>query len=157
DERLQGFAVVIAHHCDVGGRVPGSNASDSTEIYQEGLRISPTKLYSKGVRNETLIAIITRNVRLPDLVVGDLESQLATCMIGEREMLRLVERHGEAELDRYFNALLDYGEQLTRKAIAAWPDGTYEFTDYIDGDGITPGRIAIKCAITVRDDHLDVD
>ena len=155
--RLQGFSVVIAHHCDVGGRVPGSNASDSTEIFQEGLRIPPMKLYARGEPNETLLAIIARNVRLPDLVLGDLEAQLATCNIGERELLRLIERYGEDELYATFDRLIDYGEELTRKAIRAWPDGTYRFTDYIDGDGFSPEPIPICCAITVADDHLTVD
>lgn len=154
---LQGHAVVIAHHCDVGGRVPGSNAADSTEIYQEGLRIPPLKLYSAGQPNETLLSLIRQNVRLPDLVIGDLEAQLATCNIGEREFLRLLEKYGPAESHGYFARLIDYGETLTRKAIAAWPDGTYGFTDYIDGDGLVAGRIPIQCAITVKGDHLTVD
>ncbi|MBV8566597.1 MAG: hydantoinase B/oxoprolinase family protein [Methylobacteriaceae bacterium] len=155
--RLQGFSVVVAHHCDVGGRVPGSNASDSTEIYQEGLRIPPMKLYDKGAINETLIGIIRKNVRLPELVVGDLEAQYATCNIGDRELHRLVERYGEEELEGYFDALLDYGEELTRKAIASWPDGEYSFTDYIDGDGFSPDAIPIVCKITVAGEHLYVD
>ncbi|MEK8025946.1 hydantoinase B/oxoprolinase family protein [Pseudaquabacterium rugosum] len=157
EERLQGFSVVIAHHCDVGGRVPGSNAADSTEIFQEGLRIPPTKLYSRGEPNETLINIIRKNVRLPDLVLGDLDAQLATCNIGERELLRLIKRYGEQDLHLYFDELLDYGERLTRQAIAAWPDGTYSFTDYIDNDGFSPEPIPIQCAITVKGDQLSVD
>ena len=135
DDTLRGFSVVIAHHCDVGGRVPGSNAADSTEIYQEGLRIAPMKLYDKGVLNDTLIRIITKNVRLPELVLGDLEAQFATCNLGERELLRLIERYGADELDSYFDDLIDYGEQLTRAAIRSWPDGDYYFEDFIDGDG----------------------
>ena len=154
---LAGFCVVIAHHCDVGGRVPGSNASDSTEIFQEGLRIAPMKLYERGVVNRTLVTIIERNVRLPDLVIGDLEAQYATCNIGERDLLRLFERHGRVSLEAYFDRLIDYGETLTRKAIAAWPDGTYTFTDYIDGDGFSPDPIPIRCVITVKGDHLHVD
>lgn len=156
ETRLLGFAVVIAHHCDVGGRVPGSNASDSTEIFQEGLRIAPLKLYERGVPNHTLFTLIARNVRLPELVLGDLDAQYATCSIGEREMLRLFERHGEA-LEGYFDRLIDYGEELTRKAIASWPDGEYRFTDYIDGDGFSPAAIPIVCCITVKGDHLWVD
>lgn len=155
-ERLLGFSVVIAHHCDVGGRVPGSNASDSTEIFQEGLRIAPMKLYERGAPNKTLFKIIEKNVRLPDLVLGDLDAQHATCNIGEREMRRLFDRYGE-ELETYFDRLIDYGETLTRKAIAAWPDGDYHFTDYIDGDGFSPAPIPIVCRITVKGDHLWVD
>ena len=156
-DRLQGYAVVIAHHCDVGGRVPGSNAADSTEIYQEGLRIPPLKLYERGVRNETLVELIRRNVRLPDLVIGDLEAQLATCGIGEREFCRLIEQHGEAESRLHFERLIDYGERLTRQAIAAWPRGRYSFTDYIDGDGFDDRAIPIACTIVVEGDHLTVD
>ncbi|MBN3787316.1 hydantoinase B/oxoprolinase family protein [Burkholderia sp. Ac-20353] len=155
--RLQGFSVVIAHHCDVGGRVPGSNAADSTEIFQEGLRIPPTKLYVRGEQNETLVNIIRKNVRLPDLVLGDLDAQLATCNIGERELLRMLDRYGEDNLRLYFDELLDYGERLTRQAIEAWPDGTYEFTDYIDNDGFTSDPIPIKCAITVAGSRLSID
>ena len=157
EDRLQGFAVVIAHHCDVGGRVPGSNAADSTEIFQEGLRIPPTKLYIGGEQNETLVNIIRKNVRLPDLVMGDLDAQLATCNIGERELLRLIARYGEDDLRLYFDELLDYGERLTRQAIEAWPDGTYEFTDYIDNDGFSSDAIPIKCAITVAGSKVLVD
>jgi N-methylhydantoinase B len=156
-KRLQGYAVVIAHHCDVGGRVPGSNAADSTEIYQEGIRIPPLKLYEAGTPNETLFALIRQNVRLPDLVIGDLEAQLATCSIGEREFCRLIERYGEDESRLYFDKLIDYGEALTRKAIAAWPDGIYGFTDYIDGDGLEDRCIPIVCKVIVAGDHLTVD
>lgn len=156
-ERHVGFSVVICHHCDVGGRVPGSNASDSTEIFQEGLRIPPLKLFSKGVRNDTLFDIISRNVRLPDLMVGDLDAQLATCNLGERELLRLVDKYGANMLEEFLAEFLDYGERLTRKAIAAWPDGNYSFTDYIDGDGFDETPIPIKATITVKGDHLTVD
>ena len=154
---LMGYSVVIAHHCDMGGRVPGSNAADSTEIYQEGLRIPPSKLYRKGVVDETLLNIIRKNVRLPKLVIGDLDSQIATCNIGERELLKLVEKYGATELETYFDALIDYGESLTRKAIAEWPDGVYTFTDHIDGDGFSKEAIPISVTINVRGDHLDID
>jgi len=154
---LCGFTVVIAHHCDVGGRVPGSNASDSTEIFQEGLRIPPMKLFEGGRRNETLFSLIRANVRLPDLVLGDLDAQHATCSLGERDMLKLFERYGQTELESYFDRLIDYGEALTRKAIASWPDGSYSFTDYIDGDGFSPDPIPIRCTLTVDGDHLHAD
>ncbi len=152
-----GYAVVICHHCDVGGRVPGSNASDSTEIFQEGLRIPPLKLFDKGVRNKTLFDIITKNVRLPDLVIGDLEAQLATCALGEREYLRLADRYGIDLLERFLAEFLDYGERLTRRAFAAWPDGAYSFTDYIDGDGFDEAAIPIHVTITVTGDQIGVD
>ena len=82
--RRLAFAATICHHTDVGGRVAGSNASDSTEIYQEGLRIPPLKLYDAGRRNETLFALIEKNVRLPVRLFGDLRAQLAACHIAEQ-------------------------------------------------------------------------
>ena len=82
--------------------------------------------------------MIENNVRLPDLVLGDLDAQYATCRIGERELLAAARALRRRELEAYFDRLLDYGEALTRKAIAGWPDGTYRFTDYIDGDGFSP-------------------
>lgn len=157
DAALQGFAVVIAHHSDMGGRVPGSNASDSTEIFQEGLRIPPLKLYAAGQPDRTLFAILRKNVRLPDMVVGDLQAQLATCNIGAQALVKLIDRHGAIRLAHYFDELLDYGERLTRQAIRAWPNGRYTFTDYIDDDGFERGPIPIVCAIEVSDDHLTVD
>ncbi|NMN58203.1 N-methylhydantoinase B [Xanthobacter sp. SG618] len=152
-----GYAVVICHHCDVGGRVPGSNASDSTEIFQEGLRIPPLKLFDRGVRNKTLFDIISKNVRLPDLVIGDLEAQLATCALGEREFLRLTEKYGIPMVEKFLAEFLDYGERLVRKAFATWPDGAYSFTDYIDGDGFDESEIPIHVTITVKGDHIGVD
>ena len=88
------YAATICHHTDVGGRVPGSNASDSTEIYAEGLRIPPLKLYERGKPNATLFRIIDRNVRVPNRVLGDIRSQLAACEIAARGMVDLVARYG---------------------------------------------------------------
>jgi N-methylhydantoinase B len=69
----------------LGGRVPGSNASDSTEIFQEGFRVPPLKLYERGEPNKTLFRLFEKNVRVPDLVIGDLLAQYATCRMGERQ------------------------------------------------------------------------
>jgi N-methylhydantoinase B len=94
-ERLA-WAATICHQTDVGGRVPGSNAADSTEIFQEGLRIPPLPLYEAGRPNATLFALLEKNVRLPVRLFGDLRSQLAACHVAETAFLRLVARHGVA-------------------------------------------------------------
>ena len=156
-EELQGFTVVICHHTDVGGRMAGSNASDSTEIFQEGLRIPALKLFEAGKQNETLLKLIEKNVRLPDRVIGDLKAQFAACRTGAREMGKLFDRYGAAEAQRYFAELLDYAERMTRDEIRKWPDGTYQFTDYIDDDGFTDKPLAISVEITVHGDSLTVD
>lgn len=152
------WSVVICHHTDVGGRVPGSNAADSTEIYQEGLRIPPLKLFRRGVMDETLEALIGLNVRVPDRVVGDLRAQYAACQVGAREIGRLVGHYGATQIRGYFAHLLDYAERMTRAEIATWPQGTYRFTDHIDNDGLSDEPVPLTVAVTVRaDGTLKVD
>jgi len=154
---LQGFTVVICHHTDVGGRVPGSNASDSTEIFQEGIRIPALKLFERGEQNDTLTKLISQNVRLPDRVIGDLKAQFAACRTGAREMGKLFDRYGAETAQDYFTELLDYAERMTREEIRKWPDGTYSFTDYVDDDGFTDEPLPIAIAITVHGDSVTVD
>ena len=156
-DALQGFTVVICHHTDVGGRVAGSNASDSTEIFQEGLRIPALKLFEAGRQNDTLIKLIDKNVRLPDRVIGDLKAQFAACRTGAREMGKLFDRYGTEMAQAYFAELLDYAERMTRDEIRKWPDGTYAFTDYIDDDGFSDAPLPIAVAITVHGDSVTVD
>ncbi len=155
--RLRGYSVVIAHHTDVGGRVPGSNASDSTEIFQEGLRIPPLKLYQRGERNRTLFAMIAQNVRVPELVIGDLGAQYAACKVGERELIKLMVRYGAETVRAYAIELLDYAERMTRDEIRRWPDGKYTVLDHIDDDGLSDDPIPIRVTVTVDGDHLHVD
>ena len=156
-ERLA-FAATVCHHTDVGGRVPGSNASDSTEIYAEGLRIPPLKLYDQGRRNETILQVIECNVRLPVRVFGDLRAQLSACHIAERQILELAARHGVAGVRAHMQDLLDYSEQMTRAAIEGLPDGTFTFEDWIDDDGIEVGKpIRLLCTITKAGDRITVD
>ncbi|MCB1744128.1 MAG: hydantoinase B/oxoprolinase family protein [Gammaproteobacteria bacterium] len=152
------IAATICHHADVGGRVPGSNASDSTEIYQEGLRIPPLKLYEAGQRNETLFALIERNVRIPVQVFGDLRAQLAACHIAERQFAELLERFGVDKSRRFMSEIIDYAERLARAAIAELPDGEVSFEDWIDDDGIDVGKpIRLFVTISKRGDSMRVD
>ena len=158
DGRVVAYAATICHHTDVGGRVPGSNASDSTEIYAEGLRIPPLKLYEKGVANSTLFRMIERNVRLPGRVFGDLRSQLAACEIAGRGMTDLVARYGADGVRELMVAMMDYSERLTRHCLLELPDGEATFTDWIDDDQIDVGvPIKLVCTIRKRGDTMEVD
>ena len=154
---IEGFCVVICHHTDVGGRVAGSNASDSTEIFQEGLRIPLVKLYERGTVNEMLERLIALNVRVPDLVLGDLRAQYAACRVGLRELGKLYDRYGRDTSRLYLEELLDYAERLTREQIRGWPKGSFSFTDHIDDDGLSPEPVPIRATITVHEDHVSVD
>ena len=144
-----GFACCTAHQTDIGGRVPGSNAADSTEIYQEGLRIPPMKLEDGGVPNDTLWRMIERNVRVPVQVFGDLRAQLAACEIGEREIRAQVARYGLDAVRVMMREMLDYTERMTRAALRHFPDGEYDFEDWIDDDGVDFGQ-PIRLFVTVR-------
>ena len=152
------FAATICHHADVGGRVPGSNASDSTEIFQEGVRIPPLKLYDQGVPNDTLWKLLETNVRLPVQVFGDLRAQLAACSIAENQFIELVGEYGIEETRHYMSEVTNYAERLTRAAISELPDGKWSFEDFIDDDGIDRGQlIRLHCTVTKTGDTIKVD
>jgi len=156
-ERLA-FAATVCHQTDMGGRVAGSNASDSTETYQEGLRIPPVKMYDAGEPNETLFRLIEKNVRVPVRVLGDMRSQLAACHIAEAAFLRLIEQHGPETVERHMQELIDYTERMTRAAVRQLPDGVWSFEDWIDDDGIDFGKpIPLKVTLTKRGDTLVAD
>ena len=152
---LIGFAVTIAHHGDVGGRVPGTVACDSTEVFQEGLRLPWLKLYDRGEPNEALHEIVRANVRIPHELLGDLSAQVAACHIGDRGLQELAARY--PRLQALMSGLLDHTERLLRAEIARWPDGTVEFTDFIDSDGIDVKDVPISVRLTVAGDELVAD
>jgi N-methylhydantoinase B len=156
-ERLA-FACTVCHHCDVGGRVAGSNASDSTEIYAEGLRIAPMKLYAAGKPNETILTFIEKNVRLPVQLFGDLRAQLAACHIAETQFAELIARYGAQATKVLLEATIEHAERLTRAALGALPDGEWSFEDFIDDDGIDYGKpIRLFVTIRKRGGHMVVD
>ena len=156
-DELMGFSAVVAHHLDVGGRVPGSAACDNTEIFQEGLRIPPLKLYDRGEPSESIFQILEKNVRVPIMTLGDIRAKLAACRSGEKGMLKLAERHGVKALEHYFAELIEYTERMVRHEIQTWPDGEYTFTDYMDDDGVNSDPIPIKVKMIVRGDSLTID
>jgi N-methylhydantoinase B len=155
--KLVAWAAANGHMRDVGGRTPGSCACDSTEIYQEGLRIPPVKLYEKGVPNENLYKIIKANSRVPMILIGDMEAYRSACYLGEKGFLKLCRTYGPEKLNMYIKEFLDYAERLTRAEIRAMPEGDYEFTDYLDDDGISTDPIPIHVKITIKGDSITYD
>lgn len=156
-DALEGFACVLAHHTDVGGLVPGSNSTAATEIYQEGLRIPTLKLYERGIPNEAIFAIVEKNVRVPEKVLGDLRAEIAAATIGEREYQQLAQRYGAATLRAYVAELLDLSERLAREEIRRLPKGTFAFTSHIDGDSIESGPVVFRVALTIEDEKVIAD
>jgi N-methylhydantoinase B len=152
------LSCTMTHHQDVGGKTPGSVPPDATEIFQEGLRLPPLKLYDAGQVNGTLEAIIRRNVRIPDIVMGDLAAQLAAGQVGRQRLLRLFGEYGRETVKALVAELFDRAETMTRAALRRFPEGTYGFTDYLDNDGIDlDRRIPITASVTLRGGDLIVD
>jgi N-methylhydantoinase B len=157
-DRPVALATAITHHQEIGGRSPGSTPVDATEIFQEGLRIPPLKLYDAGRPDRTLLSMIERNVRIPEVVIGDIMGQFAACHVGKVGVLALVDRLGTERLIAYMDELLDRAEQLTRNAISQIPDGSYHFVDYLDHDGIDLDRlIRIEVTATISGSDFLVD
>jgi N-methylhydantoinase B len=155
--RLIAWAVSGGHMIDVGGRVAGSCACDSTEIFQEGLRIPPVKIWIKGKPNEAVFDILRTNSRVPDILIGDLSAHHAACYTGEMRFKTLIAEYGWKTLSRYIDELIDYAERRTREDLKALPEGRYEFTDYMDDDGFGSDRVPIHVAITLKSDQITYD
>jgi len=155
--RRIGFVGTLCHHLDVGGSSPGSYGSSATEIFQEGLRIPPVKLFEAGKLIEPIRAIILQNVRQPDLLWGDLQSQIASLNVGAVNIERLARKLGEVRFERALQQLLDASEAGMRAVISRIADGTYEFEDKIDDDGITDQPIHIHARVTVAGEEMTVD
>lgn len=152
------FAGTLCHHIDVGGLVAGSYAAKATEIFQEGLRIPPLKIIEAGRRNDAVWAMIRQNVRKPDLLLGDLSSQLASLEVGTAALLRVARRFGAAAVIEAGERILDMSEAGMRAAIGRMPDGTYEFEDFLDDDGIDVGRrIRLHVKLVVSGETALVD
>jgi N-methylhydantoinase B len=155
--RRVGFVGTLCHHLDVGGSSPGSYGSSATEIFQEGLRIPPLKLFEADRLVEPLRALILQNVRQPELLWGDLQSQIASLNVGAASIERLVAKLGEPRFERALEQLLDASETAMRAVITRIPDGTYAFEDKLDDDGISSEPILIRAAVTVAGDEMMVD
>jgi N-methylhydantoinase B len=147
----------LCHHLDMGGLAAGSYAATATEIFQEGLRIPPLKLYEAGALNGAVLALIRQNVRKPEIFWGDLQAQLASLAVGEAKMQALVGRYGAPTIVAACAEILDSSERAMRAMIAGMPDGRYTFEDFIDDDGIEDRPIRIHAAIDIQGDEMTVD
>jgi len=158
DGRLIGFVVNILHHTDVGGQRPGSQGVVGIfDYYQEGLRITPTKVWSEYRENEAVVGIIAANTRTPEKVLGDLRAQRSALRVGEQRLVELAERYGSDTLVTAMEEILSRTESSMRSAIQNIPDGVYAFEDFMDdyGPGTPPVRVAVT--VTVQGDDLLVD
>ncbi|MBO0875730.1 MAG: hydantoinase B/oxoprolinase family protein [Pseudonocardia sp.] len=162
DAELIGYSVTTAHHLDIGALSPGScGIVDAPDAYAEGLQFNAIKVYERGQRQEWVWRMLRDNIRAADLVVGDMEAQIAAARIGAERYLELVDRFGLDTLRDASADLLDYSERMLRAKIAELPDGTYRAEGYVDGFLDHPDdryrNLKICVALTVAGDEITVD
>ena len=156
-DRLVGFAAINGHQADVGGAVAGAYNPGATEIWQEALRITPVKLYEKGEKRQDVWDLVFGNIRFP-IVQEDIQAAMGGCAVGERELVKLIDRHGWERFDAHLQHLYDATEQQMRAEIREIPDGVYHGKSTAHYDGFTPGSTMDICVkVTVTGESIDFD
>ncbi len=145
-----------AHHADIGGAQAGSMGL-SREIFQEGLRIPPVKIFQGGRLVEDVLKTVLANVRTPREREGDLTAQIASCRIGARRLEEIVARYGRGEVGRYSRFLLEYSAEMMRSVLRGIPNGTYRGEDFLDDDGVSAQPIRIAAKIRIHGGRAEVD
>ena len=155
--RVVGFGASVAHHLDLGGGAPGLNIHAS-DVYQEGLRFPPSKYsFANDWNGGAFERLVTANVRVPDLTIGDFNAQFAANAIGVLRVKQLCERYGTDKVEAAMQEMQDYSERRVRAAIAKAPKGIFYGEDAIDDDGITDDPLVIKARVTIADDSVEID
>lgn len=156
-DELIGFFAINAHWFDIGGAAIGSISKSATDIFMEGLQLRSVKLWSKGERVDDVYRIIENNTRFPEELLGDIEAQLAGCLLGRDLVAKLANRYGT---QTYLNAvatILDQCEEATRAKIRAIPDGVYQASSFLDDDGQGDEPVPITVRVIVEGDEMTVD
>lgn len=162
ENNLIGFSVTTAHHLDVGASTPGScGIVDAVDAYAEGLQFKAIKVYEKGKKNTFVWNILKDNIRSSDMVVGDIEAQVAAARIGAERYLEIVKKYGLETVVETAEELTNYSERMMRNAISKLPDGEYYaeglMDGYLDSDDPTKKDLKIVVNLKVQGDELVVD
>jgi N-methylhydantoinase B len=161
-DELVGFSATTAHHLDLGALTPGScGIVDATDAFAEGLQFNAIKIEEEGRKNDVMWQLLRDNCRAPQLVVGDMEAQVAACKIGAGRFVDLIERYGLETVKAASEDLMDYSDRMLRREIEQLPDGTYEAEGHLDGfvDHADDRyrNLRIKVALTVDGSTITVD
>ncbi|MBO0663115.1 hydantoinase B/oxoprolinase family protein [Jiella sp. MQZ9-1] len=158
DGKVIAFSQSNGHWSDVGGSVPGSFDVSAREMFREGLRITPVRLFSKNTLHRDVAGLIAHNTRDPASIIGDMQAQAEATRVCEREIHRLVGKYGRETITTGLGAVQDYVERAVRQRIAALPDGEWETVDFIDRDPAGgEGMIPIKIKMTIKGDKVIYD
>jgi N-methylhydantoinase B len=156
--KIIAFAQSNGHWSDVGGSVPGSFDVSAKDMFREGLRITPVRLFDKGVFRKDVANLIASNTRDPASIIGDIQSQAEATAVCEREILRLVGKYGRGTVETGLSEVQDYVERAVRQRIQALPDGEWETVDFIDRDPSGgEGMIPIRIKMTIKGDKAIYD
>jgi N-methylhydantoinase B len=150
------FVASRAHHADIGGALAGS-MGPAREIYQEGLRIPPVKIFRNGKPDNDVLRLLLANVRTPLEREGDLGAQIASCRLGERRLQKIVTKYGVRMTDVYATHLLDYSEKVMRAELFSLKPGKYRAEDFLDSDGAGSRPLRIRVTIQVAHSSAVVD
>jgi N-methylhydantoinase B len=156
-EQLVFWSINRSHQSDIGGATHGAYNPGATEIWQEGLRITPLRLYEGGVVRDDVLKMIATNVRHPRDFQGDLAAMIGSARVGERRLLALLDEYGTPVVGPAIDAILDGAERQARAAIATWKDGVYRGEAVLDDDGHAFRDIYIRAKVTKRGSDLTVD
>jgi N-methylhydantoinase B len=157
DGAVVAISAVRGHWLDIGGSTPGSYSTINRDIYGEGFRLPPTKLFRRGVMNEDLFNAILANVRLAEERRADFEAQMAGLNLGERRVMALCEKYGRETFSNCLDEILRRSEALVRLEIRKMPNGVYRASDILDGDEIDRKQINFNVTVTIRDEELEID
>ncbi|WP_422749730.1 hydantoinase B/oxoprolinase family protein [Micromonospora sp. WMMD1219] len=155
-EELIGFLCIRAHWMDLGAKDPGY-VLDSTDMHQEGIIFPGTKVYDRGEPVREIHELIRFNSRMPELVIGDLNAQIAALRTGERRVTELYRDYGPAVVDAVIDRVIDAAAQRSGEAVAALPQGSWTAEDWLDDDGVTDEPILMRVTVTVADGEFTVD
>lgn len=156
DKRLL-WTIVRAHQSDIGGATHGAYNPAATEIYQEGLRVPPIKLYEEGRLRDDLLDLLALNIRNPREFRGDLAAMLGAAHLGERRLSRLFAEFGAPVVEAAMEAILDATEQQTRAVVSTWKDGVFYGEAFLDDDGHGRTDIRIAAKVTKKGSDVEVD
>ncbi|USZ71172.1 hydantoinase B/oxoprolinase family protein [Natronosalvus halobius] len=157
DGEILGYGVTRAHHGDVGGMTPGSMPAGATEIYQEGLRLPPTRLVVDGEIDSNVLELVLANVRNLAERRADLRAQLAATDRARDRVRELVAERGRATLEAAFDGVIEYSRNRIEAELEAIPDGVYRGRDWLEGDGVEESKIPLQVAVTIDGTTVDVD
>lgn len=153
--KLIAFCGIAAHWADIGGKSPGGWCPDTTDMYQEGMCFRHQKIVAAGKKNEAMWDFISDNVRVPIIVKGDLEAQIAACKQGVARLQALCSKYGPDVVQSSMDYIIEETDKAMRKEIARLPEGEYGASIRLDSDGVDPdGEFLVCLKVTVAKDRI---